>query len=245
MVCSLWYFVYSSWIVRLAFFIMHNSSLGFGTLYIRLLTSLSLCFSSSWSALSFSASSAWMITSHVYSTRPHYHHHPILRIPFHHGEHHLISGWLWLFQPASRAGRKWRICGNLRGNNSEWSQPGRKPKLMSPWLSFVVVCCCCCFVVIWCCLVGTCLLMLMLVLVLFIVVCCCFWYVLAYALNSFCFVWPSHLFVQDRSSGWWSGRLRTSCFHNSSWKGAWSDLLYKGRGQLKKKRFLSGIARIT
>ena len=114
LVCSLWYFVYSSWIVRLAFFIMHNSSLGFGTLYIRLLTSLSLCFSSSWSALSFSASSAWMITSHVYSTRPHYHHHPILPLPFHHGEYHLVSGWLWLFQPACRAGRKWKIWENLR-----------------------------------------------------------------------------------------------------------------------------------
>ena len=33
----------------------------------HLITSLSLCFSSSWSALSFSASSAWVITSHVYS----------------------------------------------------------------------------------------------------------------------------------------------------------------------------------
>ena len=42
-----------------------------------------------------------------------------------------VTGWLSLLQPASRAGRKWRIWeeiwGNLKGNNSKWSQPEGKP----------------------------------------------------------------------------------------------------------------------
>ena len=46
------------------------------------------------------------------------------------------SEWLWFFQPAGLGAngefeRKFEeigvIWGNLRGNNSEWSQPGRKP----------------------------------------------------------------------------------------------------------------------
>ena len=42
-------------------------------------------------------------------------------------QHNCRAGWLWLFQPVSRAGRKWRIWEEIWGNNSEWSQLGRRP----------------------------------------------------------------------------------------------------------------------